>query len=141
MSRPRRWELEAVDPSDPSGVKRRTVWVDQGTIDFITRGVLVARFYRILCAKDVLIAPDAVVAGWNRSGYDDGLCYIGRPPDHPKEGIELPPRPSRCFFAFALPSGKMEEWRWEPFCLTSEQDFRKQFGDEWRQIWPPNGAK
>ena len=74
MARPRRWELEALDPVEQTGVKRRTVWIDQGTIDFLTRGVLSARFYRIQCVKDVLENPDVVVKGWNREGFSDGHC-------------------------------------------------------------------
>jgi hypothetical protein len=141
MTRPRKWELDALDPSDPTGVKRRTVWIDQGTIDFLTRGNLTARFYRIQCAKDVLATPDIVVKGWNREGFDDGHCYIGRPQDRPKDGIETPPQPEKCFLVFVLASGKVEEWRWEKLRLTSEEDFRNQFGNNWSCAWPPSGAK
>lgn len=141
MSRPRKWELEALDPTDPTGVKRRTVWIDQGTIQFITGKILTSRFYRIQCVQDVLSEPEVVVDGWNREGYGDGSCYIGRPPDRPRDGITLPPRPRMCFFAFVLPNGKIEEWRWEEFRLGSEDDFRKQFGEHWRQSWPQTGLK
>lgn len=141
MTRPRKWELQALDPSDSSGTTQRTVWIDQGTIEFLTRGVLQARFYRLQCAMEVLRNPDMIVQGWNREGFEEGFCYIRRPADRPKEGIELPPRPGMCFFAFVLPNGKMEEWRWEKFSLESEEDFRNQFGDNWSCAWPPTGMK
>lgn len=141
MTRPRKWELEALDHSDVSGVRRRIVWIDQGTIESLTRGVLAPKFYRLQCARDVLAAPDMIVQGWNRDGYDDCLCYIGRPADRPKDGIVLPPRPRMCFLAFVLASGKMEEWRWEELDLTSDDDCGKQFGENWRRVWPPTGTK
>jgi hypothetical protein len=141
MSRPRRWELEALDPADPAGTTLRKVFVDQGTVEFITKNNLYARFNRLLCAKDVLLNPSRVFQGWNRNEFDDGLCYVGRPSDHPKDGITLPPRPGQCFFAFVLPSGKMEEWRWEDFSLDNEADFEREFGANWRCLWPPTGKK
>lgn len=139
MARPRHWELDALDPYDESTIKRG--YIDQGTVEFLTRGTLSARFYRLQCVKDVLQEPEAIFAGWNRDGYDDGICYVGRPRDHPKEGIEIPPPPGRCFFVFMLPSGKIEEWRWEEFSLANDEDYRKQFGEHWRKIWPPTGTK
>lgn len=141
MGKPRRWELDAIDPSDPVGETLRTVFVDQGTIEFLTRGILSPRFYRLQCAKDVLLNPERVFQGWNRLEYDDGMCYVGCPNDRPKDGITLPPRPGQCFFAFVLPSGKMEEWRWEDFDLENEDDFKREFGANWRCLWPPTGKK
>lgn len=141
MSRPRNWELIALDPSDESGASVHTVFVDQGTIEFLTRGILNARFHRLFCAKDVLAEPSVIISGWNREEYDDGLCYIGRPDDRPKEGITVPPQPGRCFFAFVLPSGKMEEWRWQEFDLDNEEDFKREFGENWRKLWPPTRKK
>ncbi|MBI1900767.1 MAG: hypothetical protein HYS13_06610 [Planctomycetia bacterium] len=137
MPKPRKWELEAFDPTDAFGKARRTCWIDQATIEFITKGLLGARWFRLLCVKDVLLNPIAVFQGWNREGFEDALCYVGRPADHPKQDIELPAPPGRCFLTFVLPSGKIEEWRWESFDPNSEADCRNQFGHNWSQLWPP----
>lgn len=139
MNRPRKWTLEALDPTSVPDIQIWEVWIDQGTVEFLTTGILNSRFYRIQCAKKVLEDPIKIISGWNRVGYHEGYCYIGRPGDEPREGISLPPKPGMCFFAFVFPNGKMEEWGWEKFDLDSESDHRKEFGEDWRQIWPPSG--
>lgn len=136
MARPRQWELPALDPTDPSGSGRVTCWIDQATIERLTQFNLTARWFRILCVKDVLVEPVAVFEGWNREGFDDARCYVGRPDDRPKDGIELPPPPDKYFMAFVLPSGKIEEWGWERFNPESDADCRNQFGEGWRRVWP-----
>ncbi len=134
MSRPRDWNMEARDPHDDEASIR--CFIHQATIENLTRAIHTSRFYRLICAKDVLEEPDAIFQGWNREGHEDGLCYVGRPQDRPKDGIELPPQPNRCFFVFVMTTGKIDEWRWEDFCLTDEADYRRQFGDNWRKVWP-----
>jgi len=136
MNRPRKWSFDAIDPSGPSGLKRRTLWIDQGTIEFLTRSKLTPRFYRLTCVKAVAIEPLAIFQGWNREEFDDAMCYVGRPDDHPSDGIWASAEKGKHFLAFALPSGKVEEWGWEFFDPDNPDDCQRQFGPKWRRIWP-----
>jgi hypothetical protein len=137
MARPRKWTFDALDPSDASGESTVECWIDQGTIHFLTKGVLTQRWFRIQCVADVLRDPIHVVEGWNREGYESARCYIGRPQDHPSEGITLPPKPGMCFLVFVLPNGKIEEWGWEKLDPADDGSCRRQFGEDWKRLWPP----
>lgn len=138
MSKPRKYTFPAIDPNDETEKNTIELWIDQAKVEFITRGALGAKFYRMILMKEMVLDRSmlsCIVEGWNRDGYDLGLCYIGRPNrDLPSEGIELPPPPGKLFFVVALPSGKVEDWRWEFFDLDSEDDFRSKFG-EGKILW------
>lgn len=137
MGRPRCWEPSALDPNDPSGVSTVTFTIPQSTVDFITRGKLSSRWFRIICVHRVLLAPDAVFQGWNRDGFEAAMCYVGRPQDCPKEGIEVPPPPGKQFMVYVTPGGRIEEWGWAAFDPNNGDDCEKHFGKSWRRIWPP----
>jgi hypothetical protein len=89
--------MPALDPDDPDGARTVTCWIEQSTVEFLTRGILTARWFRLLCVRDVLEKPIAVFKGWNRDGYENARCYVGRPNDRPKDGIEISPKAGRCF--------------------------------------------
>lgn len=137
MARPRKWTFDALDPTDPSGQSTVECWIDQKTIEFLTRGVLTARWFRIMCVAEVLRNPILVIEGWNRNGYEDARCYAGRPDDRPKEGIILPPQPGKHFLTFVLPNGKIEEWGWDILDPDDDESCRNQFGQDWKRLWPP----
>jgi hypothetical protein len=137
MPRPRRYEISALDPYDPHGIQRRILWVEQGQIDFMTRGPLRERFFRLQNVKIVVDSPSAVFEGWERDGQSKGLCYVGRPDsDFRFDGIQLPRPPGMIFAVFATQSGKISDWRWEP-CDQEDPDLpidhQNRFG---RLIWP-----
>jgi hypothetical protein len=130
----KRYEISAIDPFDKAGKKRRVI---QAQIEFIMKSGLEHRFYRLRLIKEVGENPTAIYQGWNRLGYEESLCYVGRPRiDFPSDGIELPRPPGKVFAVFVTASGKCEDWRWEP-CdpknpeLIENHDTR--FG---KKIWP-----
>lgn len=89
MGRPKRWTFDALDPFDDSGENPRRVWIEQRQVEFLTKGKLTARFYRLRLVQEVLEDPLAVFEGWQREGYEEGLCYVGR-------RVTTPPMASTC---------------------------------------------
>lgn len=135
LGRPKRYELTALDPYDDSGARTWQIWLEQRQIEFITKGRLDARWFRLTLVQEVVAHPDIVFGDLKRPGQDEGLCYVGEPVhDRPAEGIEIPRRKGLVFAVVVMPSGKISDWRWDDW-PDYPDGWEKRFG---RIAWPKN---
>lgn len=71
-----------------------------------------SKFFEIQSAVEVLERPTLIYKGLERSGFEEGLCYIGVPRRF-REGVEMPPPPKMIFLVCLTKDFKVFEWRWE----------------------------
>jgi hypothetical protein len=147
MGRPRRFEItDALDPFDPGGVGTRTLWLEQGQIDYLIGdkrdAMLVARFARLQLVKEVVCEPVVVFRGLEREDHESSCCYVGKPSrDCPRPGIDAPAPPGMVFLVFVTQTGKVFDWRWE-----RQSADEPTFPEEWQSrfteiIWPPEDSR
>lgn len=107
------YNIRAIDPLSENGEKQTDFEIDMSAIKKLleTRH---PRFFRAQLIREVIEKPTAIFRGWERSGQEDSLVYVGIPTcDRRSQGIELPPIPGMVFVVYVTDCVKISEWRWE----------------------------
>lgn len=103
------WELQGVAPSGSGNVVFR---FSVSQIDHFKTSGNGEKFFEVQSAIQVLNDPTAIYLGLNRDGYEEGLCYIGKPRRF-GDGTSYPGPPGMVFAVYATKDFKVFEWRWE----------------------------
>ena len=77
------------------------------------------QYYGLISASEVLANPSRIYQGLQRKGYENGLCYVGRPRRYGKDW-DGPALPKKVFIACVTECQVLFEWGWED---ADENDF------------------
>jgi len=96
-----------------TGTGETTCFISARTVQAIEKDAgRKAQYYGLLSAAEVLSSPTYIYQGLKRTGYEDALCYVGRPARH-GDGWSGPAIPGFVFVVFVTKRQVVFEWRWE----------------------------
>ena len=114
--RPGRHRLDdAQDPTDPSGLRRTSLWVP---VEDLNRLLLHSRwkFHNLHTAYEVLRRPERIYLGIRDSREEErsGWCFVGRPEKlRNAENLNYARPTGSLFLVFVYENGDVAEWRLE----------------------------
>jgi hypothetical protein len=103
------WNLQGLAPSGEGESEFR---ISQAHLAHFEENGPAYKYYEAFSIDETIKSPLIIAEGLRREGYEEGLCYIGKPKKHGKDWSGPGP-PKMVFLVCMSKDFKIFEWRWE----------------------------